>query len=179
MTKKSIWQISHSVFIFDREDGRDWGGLRSLRSLRTLPTFPAWSNDHLSPSGPSRCPCPRVDTPPQSLPSSLMKILYSRPVTWFDVSMSRKCHNNGKLPVFEYLRSMNPSYCVTEVRMLKNANLLFPLIRKTGYFIVAPRWLIYNDITMMSAANCLVDLWESLQKNHGLFMRGPNLRACW
>ena len=45
--------------------------------------------------------------------------------------MSRKCHNNGKLPVFEYLRSMNPSYCVTEVRMLKNANLLFPLIRVT------------------------------------------------
>ena len=60
-----------------------------------------------------------------------MHKLYSRPVTWFDVSMSRKCHNNGKLPVFEYLRSMNPSYCVTEVRMLKNANLLFPLIRVT------------------------------------------------
>ncbi len=31
--------------------------------------------DHLSPSGPSRCPCPRVDTPPQSLPSPL-KIQY-------------------------------------------------------------------------------------------------------
>ena len=30
--------------------------------------------DHLSPSGPSRCPCPRVDTPPQSLPSSLLNI---------------------------------------------------------------------------------------------------------
>ena len=32
--------------------------------------------DHLSPSGPSRCPCPRVDTPPQSLPSSLLEIYY-------------------------------------------------------------------------------------------------------
>ena len=32
--------------------------------------------DHLSPSGPSRFPCPRVDTPPQSLSSSLQKTQY-------------------------------------------------------------------------------------------------------
>ena len=32
--------------------------------------------DHLSPSGPARFPCPRVDTPPQSLPSSLLKTQY-------------------------------------------------------------------------------------------------------
>ena len=32
--------------------------------------------DHLSPSGPARFPCPRVDTPPQSLTSSLLKTQY-------------------------------------------------------------------------------------------------------
>ena len=31
--------------------------------------------DHLSPSGPSRYPCPRVDTPPQSLPSTLLNYI--------------------------------------------------------------------------------------------------------
>ncbi|MBR4821729.1 MAG: tRNA (N(6)-L-threonylcarbamoyladenosine(37)-C(2))-methylthiotransferase MtaB [Bacteroidales bacterium] len=38
-------------------------GLRSLRSLRPLPTYPSRSDDRLSPSGPSPCPCPGVDRP--------------------------------------------------------------------------------------------------------------------
>ena len=33
---------------------------------------PALRNSYLA--GPSPCPCPGVDTPPQSLPSSLLKI---------------------------------------------------------------------------------------------------------
>ena len=52
-------------------DGRDCGGLRSLRSLRPLPQSTSSRlprNSYLA--GPSPCPCPGVDTPPQSLPSS-------------------------------------------------------------------------------------------------------------
>ena len=58
---------SASFLILNRKDSSDCGGLRSLRSLRPLPTYPAWSVDHMSPSGPSPCPCPGVDMPPQSL----------------------------------------------------------------------------------------------------------------
>ena len=56
-----------------------WQGLRRTPFASLSPDPPNVSCvvfDHLSPSGPSRCPCPRVDTPPQSLPSSYMK-LYS------------------------------------------------------------------------------------------------------
>ena len=67
--------ISQSLFYWlHREDGRNCGGLRSLRSLRTLPTFPAWSSTTCLRR--ARFPCPRVDTPPQSLSSSLLKIQY-------------------------------------------------------------------------------------------------------
>ena len=45
--------------------------------------------------------------------------LIVNPVTWFGVSMSRKCSKVPQWPVFEYLRNMNPSYCVTEVRIVK------------------------------------------------------------
>jgi len=39
--------------------------------------------DHLSPSGPSRYPCPRVDTPPQSLPSTLLNYTINmKPTLW-------------------------------------------------------------------------------------------------
>ena len=52
------WQHKHTFYlILLREDSSDSGGLRSLRSLRPLPTYPAWSVDHVSPSGPSLCPC--------------------------------------------------------------------------------------------------------------------------
>ena len=58
-------------------DGRDCGGLRSLRSLRPLPQSTSSRlprNSYLA--GPSPCPCPGVDTPPQSLPSSLFRHIW-------------------------------------------------------------------------------------------------------
>ena len=59
-------------FCIQAEDGTDGGGLRSLRSLRPLPLPSASSlRDNLLSTVPSPYPCPGVDTPPPSVPSSV------------------------------------------------------------------------------------------------------------
>jgi len=61
------------------------GELRSLRSLRPLPTSAASSLcDNLHPSGPSPCPCPGVDRPPE--PSTSSSPASSSPTTPFTIT---------------------------------------------------------------------------------------------
>ena len=93
----SSWWDYYQFQMVQWEDSSDCGGLRSLRSLRTLPLSSASSlRDNLLPTGPSRYPCPRVDTPPQSLLSSLMKYGYLQIlIRWYLLAMSFRFVRHG------------------------------------------------------------------------------------